>query len=278
MSAIATWQDVVDGRARWCVVEGDCLEVLPMLPAQAVDHAISDPPYSRDLYLKFRSNRRGGSSRHWGASAHRDAKAPTPAFLALANEQIGAADDVALSVAAEFVRLVRRWMVVFHDAESGHLWREQFGDLHVRCGVWVKTNPMPQISGDRPGQGFESVEIAHAPGRKRWNGGGLPAVWTYGALQGNWGERAGNDHPCPKPVELMLEMTEQFTDPNELVLDPFAGSGTTGVACLRLGRRCILIEKSPKYAALARERMEAESQGLTLRDARAGQIPLFSSG
>ena len=73
----------------------------------------------------------------------------------------------------------------------------------------------------------------------------------------------------------MLRLVELFTDPDDLVLDPFCGSGTTGVACLRLGRRFIGIEKDATYAAVARERLEAESKGLTLRDARAGQLPMF---
>ena len=53
------------------------------------------------------------------------------------------------------------------------------------------------------------------------------------------------------------------------------GSGTTGVAALRLGRRCILIEKDPKYAALCRERMLAEESGSTLQARRAGQETLY---
>jgi len=60
-----------------------------------------------------------------------------------------------------------------------------------------------------------------------------------------------------------------------VVLDPFAGSGTTGVACLRLGRRFIGIERDPKYIEVARERLAAEESGSTLQAARAGQVPLF---
>ena len=86
---------------------------------------------------------------------------------------------------------------------------------------------------------------------------------------------------------LMLALVADFTDgatdldavvglPGDLILDPFAGSGTTGVAALRLGRRCILIEKDPKYAALCRERMTAEESSSTLQAKRAGQEPLFA--
>lgn len=267
MSGEGSIEDVLAGRARWSVVEGDCLQTLPGLSDGSVDHVISDPPYSRDLYLHFRTNRSGV----------KDMPA-TKAFTALANEQIGAADDVAAPCVAQIKRLVKRWTLLFHDAEGGEMWRAPLGDWHVRCGVWVKGNPMPQISGDRPAQGFESLEIAHGPGRKRWNGGGLPAVWLHNAVQGNWLERRGNDHPCPKPEALMVELVGQFTDPEEVVCDPFAGSGTTGVACLRLGRRCILIERSPEFAKLARTRLRAEEQGLPLRALRetaAGQLPMF---
>ena len=82
-------------------------------------------------------------------------------------------------------------------------------------------------------------------------------------------------HPTQKPVGVMQWVLELATKPGDLVLDPFCGSGTTGVACLRLGRRFIGIEKEATYAAVARERLEAESQGLSLRDARAGQLPMF---
>jgi DNA modification methylase len=75
----------------------------------------------------------------------------------------------------------------------------------------------------------------------------------------------------------MLQLVEQFTDPGETVLDPFCGSGTTGVACLRLGRRFIGIERDERYVALSRERLAAEVQGHSLRAARAGQIPLFNA-
>jgi site-specific DNA-methyltransferase (adenine-specific) len=84
-------------------------------------------------------------------------------------------------------------------------------------------------------------------------------------------------HPTTKPIALMLELVSLFTDPGEVILDPFAGSGTTLVAALRLGRRAIGVEKDHRYAEIARERCRAEEQGLSLRDARAGQIPMFGA-
>ncbi len=175
--------------------------------------------------------------------------------------------------AAHIARLTRRWVMAFCRVEAAMRWRDALvdgGATYRRTGVWVKPDAMPQFSGDRPGMGYESIVFAHRPGRSTWNGGGRVAVFTHNKNSGG-----AHDHETQKPLPLMIELVELFTNPGEVVLDPFAGSGTTGVACLRLGRRCILIERDAKYAALARERMIAESQGLTLRDARAGQRPLF---
>jgi site-specific DNA-methyltransferase (adenine-specific) len=185
---------------------------------------------------------------------------------------IGAIDDILDDVAGEFRRLSKRWIVVFHDAEIGSRWREAFGECYVRAGVWVKPNAVPQMSGDRPGQGFESMTIGHARGRKRWNGGGLPAVWTYLAVNSQAEVRASADHPCPKPEPLMARLVEQFTDEGDLILDPFAGSGTTGVAAKRLGRRCILIEINEAYCEVAARRLSQDALPLY------GELPTRSRG
>lgn len=131
----------------------------------------------------------------------------------------------------------------------------------ARCWlVWDKLN-----SGD-----FADCELAWTNLDKavrriayRWNG----------MIRQNNEERG--QHPTQKPVGVMQWVLELATKPGDIVLDPFAGSGTTGVACLRLGRRFIGIEKDAKYAAIARERLSAETRGLTLRDSRAGQSSIF---
>lgn len=59
------------------------------------------------------------------------------------------------------------------------------------------------------------------------------------------------DHPSPKPIDYMLQLVERVTNEAETILDPFMGSGTTGVAAVNLGRRFIGIELDPKYFDLA---------------------------
>jgi hypothetical protein len=116
----------------------------------------------------------------------------------------------------------------------------------------VKPDAMPQMSGDRPAVGFEPCTIVHAQGPMRWNGGGKKALWIYNTSKGVMRP----DHPCPKPTALMAELVTQFTDPGEVILDPFAGSGTTLLAAKRLGRRAIGIEVSEQYAEVAATRLQ----------------------
>ncbi|MGI8990739.1 MAG: DNA-methyltransferase [Bryobacteraceae bacterium] len=70
-------------------------------------------------------------------------------------------------------------------------------------------------------------------------------------------------HPTQKPLALLLDWITKFTEPGELVLDPFMGSGTTGVACEKLGRRFIGIEKNPKYFEMGCARIAGASQALS---------------
>ena len=75
----------------------------------------------------------------------------------------------------------------------------------------------------------------------------------------HFGQTEKFDHPCPKPLSVWLKFLERFSLVRECVLDPFMGSGTTGVACVRTGRRFIGIEKEPKYFEIALKRIrEAE--------------------
>lgn len=71
-------------------------------------------------------------------------------------------------------------------------------------------------------------------------------------------------HPTQKPIELMQILIENSTDQGNVVLDPFAGSGTTGLACMRSKRKFVMIEKDPRYYEVALQRIHSERQSETL--------------
>ena len=80
-----------------------------------------------------------------------------------------------------------------------------------------------------------------------------------------WGQEAGE----------LKKLIEYYTDPNDLILDPYCGSGTTCVAAKKLGRRYIGIDISPEYCEIARKRLEAVETGVPVKEARAGQMALW---
>ena len=132
-------------------------------------------------------------------------------------------------------------------------------DLQTLVRLWVKPDGMPQLTGDRPAMGYESIVAAHAPSKSRWNGGGQHGVFI---VNKNDSDRSG--HPTQKPDALMDKLVRLFTDPGETVCDPYTGSGTTGLASLRLGRKFIGWERDPKYHAIAMKRLTAAREQLEL--------------
>jgi site-specific DNA-methyltransferase (adenine-specific) len=232
---------------------GEAEEILPTL--EGVDHFIADPPYSEHVHGAARSrvmsaNDRGG---RYGADLRR-------------NVDLGfghLTPELRDFLAAQAARLTRRWVLVFSDTEGAHLWADALtghGLDYVRTGAWIKRGSTPQFSGDRPATGHESITICHPTGRKRWNGGGAHAVWDVPiVLNRSRADKSERVHPTQKPLVLMGALVEQFTDPGELILDPTAGSGTTGVAAKRLNRRCILIERDEAHCESAAGRLEREA-------------------
>jgi hypothetical protein len=217
---------------------GDCLDLLPHIGP--VDHVLTDPPYDERTHENARCN----SVVVGGVAVRPDGVA----FAALPS---------ASRVAATCVPLARRWSLFFCAVEMLADYRAGASDSWVRAGVWDRVNPSPQLTGDRPGQAVEGVAIFHAAGRKRWNGGGTAAIWRHQVDRG----AIRPDHPTPKPLALMRELVRLFTDPGDVILDPFAGSATTGLAARLEGRRAILIEREERYCEVSAKRLERMPRG-----------------
>jgi site-specific DNA-methyltransferase (adenine-specific) len=132
--------------------------------------------------------------------------------------------------------------------------------VYKRTCQWIKPDGKPQYSGDRPGIGYESIVACHAPGRSTWNGGG-----SHGVFIVNKSGDARTGHHTQKPLALMELLVRLFSDRGELVLDPFTGSGSIGVAALREGRSFLGWETHPDYVSVARRRLRAAREQLVLK-------------
>jgi len=228
------------------IYHGDCREILPALAGSSVRCVLTDPPYSDHTHNSARTNKRTPT----GVSGF--------AQRALSGGQrvFGSIDLPALSaVFAECGRVSSGWLVstvdIVHAAALivGH---EIPGLRLIRTGVWVKTNPMPSISGDRPGQGWEAIAFLHRTDvRPSWNGGGRSGNWILPTVRD-----AG--HPTSKPLDMARDWVNLFSDEGDMVLDPFAGSGTTLVAAKSEGRTAIGIEIEERYCEIAAQRLSQE--------------------
>jgi site-specific DNA-methyltransferase (adenine-specific) len=218
---------------------GDCREVLPSLAG--VNHIISDPPYEDEMHAAVGNINR---IRNDGQRTRED--------LGFSGVNFNRADYARLMVEAS-----NGWLICFTLAEGVRAWRDEIqknGGKWDTTLAWIKPDASPRFNGQGAARGFECAVTAWCgTGYRSWNGGGKRGVYTHcvnTARQSN--------HPTLKPTPLMVELVMDFTKPDELVCDPFMGSGTTGLACIKAGRRFVGIEQKQEYYDDARRRIELE--------------------
>lgn len=254
MTAAATPADVLAGRATWCVVEGDNSAARHDLADGSIDVSLADPPYSERVHKGYKTSRwkKGETQRH----------------VAIGFSSINPTD-----VAPELLRITRGWVIAFCSMEQLGAYADAAGKGWIRSGIWHRPRASPQFNGSGPAQAVEGIAIMHARRTKqRWNGGGSHAFWSVGHQPEE--EGADRGHPTRKPLLLMRELVRLFSDKGEVIADLYAGSGTTGVAAIAEGRRAILYERDPAFAAVAIARCTAAENGVDWR-ANPAQIPLF---
>lgn len=227
---------------------GDCLEVLPTLGP--VDHVISDPPYEDELHKAFGNK----IQRNDGAHLPRSANMLKP--IEFAGINAGRAATAAACVAAS-----SGWVILFTLAEGVRAWRDDLQAAGAKWDTtcfWIKPDASPRFNGQGPARGAECFVTCWAgTGYRSWNAGGKRGVYSHLVNHGRQGE-----HPTEKPVSLMAEIILDFTKPGQLVCDPFCGSGSTGVAAVKLGRRFVGIEQNERWFDLSCRRInEALKQG-----------------
>ena len=255
------------------IINGDCLLEMPRLIERGVtvDAVVTDPPYSEHVHGK---SRRGGSLPDAGDFRACISRARELGFDAITAPEIKASSR-------NFAALCAKWTLAFSDIESCHLWREAMTEAgldYARTGVWVKLNATPQFTGDRPAAAVETITIAHGKGRKSWNGGGSHAVWHHPIVINRGGNNPRN-HTTEKPVELMRDLIRLFSNPGDTILDAYAGSFTTGVACVIEGRNFIGIERDAHYCEVGEARIK-RAQGIPAEVPRLNrrliETPLFN--
>lgn len=222
----------------------DALEVLRQLPTASVDAVVTDPPYSSGgLYRADRATASTGSKyTRLGANHH------LPDFGGDNRDQRAYAYWSALWM-AQALRVTKPGGILTCCTD----WRQLPTTTDaVQAGGWVWRGVLPWIKPDaRPqlGRFRQSAEfiVWATNGAREIVGDCLPGYWVA-----TWSR--ARVHQTEKPLGVMRDLVKA-APPGGVVLDPFAGGGTTGIAALAEGRRFVGVEMSPEYAAVAADRL-----------------------
>lgn len=253
----------------WAIQEGDCLDVMRAMAPRSVDHVIVDPPYSKRTHAGIRAHGRkslkGGNKKVTARIVDVGFAPATPANVS--------------DWMTQYARIARRWVLVFTDLELVPVWRRcarERGLRYVQACIWDRVGGAPQFSGRGPAACAEFVLAFHVrDSKQRWNAGGKRGMYTFPVVANRFGQQGSRIFTTQKPEGLMVALTDDFTDLGDSVFDSHAGSGTTGAACIRIGRDFTGVELDPMTAALARARLSALEKGTTLHAGFGDQAALF---
>ena len=244
------------------VLQGDCRTILPQLPPKSVDLIFADPPYNLQLKGDL-----------WRPNL----------------THVDAVDDAwdKFSSFAEYDNFTRQWLMACHEVmkDDATLW--VIGSYHniYRVGAilqdlgfwilndvaWIKKNPMPQFRGTRFCNAHETllwVKKSEQQKHYTFNYKSMKAANDDLQMRSDWnipicsgGERLKHNgekaHPTQKPEALIHRIIRACSNPGDVILDPFFGTGTTGAVAKRLRRHFVGIEQDDLYVRVARERIEA---------------------
>lgn len=216
------------------LIYGDALDCLQNF--KDIDLILTDPPYniSRSNNLQTLSgNRQGVDFGEW------DAHSVEPAdWIPLAAETLSKNGSMIVFCG------IRQASYVIEAMEKSGL---KFKD----CIRWIKTNPMPR---NRDRRYVVDYEFAVWGAKGKWTFHRQSDTYDRPEIRCSY--PAKRLHPTQKPVQLMEDLISRHSNVGDTVLDPFMGSGTTGVACQNLGREFIGIEKDAGYFAAAQDRLQ----------------------
>ncbi len=251
------------------ILVGNCLVELGQLPTACVDLAFADPPFNIGYEYDVYNDRRSRAeyllwTEQWLQAVCRVLKPHASFYVAIGDEY--AAE---IKVRLDALGLTMRNWIVWHYTFGVHCTRK-FNRSHAHILYYVvdsrrftfhseavrvpsarqttyadrRANPKGKMPDDtwvlRPQEEAKCFD----PGSDTWY---VPRIC------GTFKDRAG--HPCQMPEALLQRILRVSSNPGDLVLDPFAGSGTTLVAAKRLGRNYLGIELSPNYAEIIKERL-----------------------
>jgi site-specific DNA-methyltransferase (adenine-specific) len=219
---------------------GDCLKELKELKSNSVDLILTDPPYiiSRDSgYTNTKLDKYKSHKIDFGEWDKEELELDT--------------------LFKEYYRVLRKGgtLIMFYDIwkfQEAKVIAESVKFKQPRIGTWIKNNPVPINSKiNYLSNAIEYFMTFVKGGKPTYHSKYDKGLYEYPICHGK--ERT--KHPTQKPLKLIKKLIEKHSNESDLVIDPFMGSGTTGVACKELNRNFVGMELDESYFKIAKERL-----------------------
>ena len=242
------------------ILDGDCIEVMNSLPAGSVDLIFADPPYN----LQLRGDlHRPDNSRVDAVDDHWDQFDSLKVYDQFTREWLAAARRLLKPNGAIWV------IGSYHNVFRLGAELQNQGFWILNDVVWRKSNPMPNFRGKRLTNAHETLIWASKEEASKYTfnyealkslneGVQMRSDWVLPICTGHERLKDANGdkaHPTQKPESLLHRVLVATTNPGDVVLDPFFGTGTTGAVAKMLGRDFIGIEREESYRAVAEKRI-----------------------
>jgi len=245
------------------IIQGDCVDVLNALPEDSVDLIFADPPYNLQLKNELH---RPNMTRVDAVDDHWDQFDSFAAYDRFTRDWLAACKRVLKPTGTIWV------IGSYHNIFRVGAILQDLGYWILNDVIWVKTNPMPNFRGVRFTNAHETLIWASTGegARYTFNHQAMKGLNEEKQMRSDWwllslatgSERLKDEdgkkaHSTQKPEALLYRVILSASNPGDVVLDPFFGSGTTGAVAKRLHRQWIGIEREEKYINLAQKRIAA---------------------
>lgn len=233
---------------------GNCLEIVKELGPDNIDLILTDPPYNLGLFMKNRETNLGAlRENHFSASKWDD----------LGQDEWEIKMNEFFKESARILKK-RGSLLMFMSLmkiETIVKIAEKNGFYYKTTGIWHKTNPLPRNRDLHFVNSTESwLYFIHGGKTGTFNNQGKLIHDFYESSVIGLKEKRYGKHPTQKPVKLMEHFVKLLSNVGDMILDPFMGSGSTGVACKLLGRNFIGCELDSSYFEIAKKRIEGTQE------------------
>lgn len=235
---------------KYTLYNASCMEAMKNMEDNSVDLILTDPPYNLGLFMKNRAtNLKAMRENFFGAAGWDD----------LEFEEWEKDMDAMFGELSRVIK-ERGSVIMFMSiikVETIIRLAEKHGFYYKTTGIWHKTNPMPRNMNLHFINSTEAwIYFTYKKHTGTFNNEGIAIHDFFETSVTPAGEKRHGKHPTQKPVQLLEKFVKLLTNENDVVFDPFCGSGSSGVAALQMNRRFIGSEISKEYCKLSEERFK----------------------